>query len=105
MPLAGGVPIHGQLTDLCAWVFPIRRVGLAAVSLPRRLGGVKEGTPLRGSEPGPPPAEPRKTELLCCCCCDFLGHAVAQMEARAAEAAVRADVRPSTLPPAWIRFR
>ena len=22
MPLPGGVPIHGQVTDLCAWVFP-----------------------------------------------------------------------------------
>ena len=80
-------------------------MGLAAVSVPRWLGGVKEGTPLPGSEAGLPLTEPRKTELLCCCCCDCLGHAVAQMEARAAEAAVRADVRPSTLPPAWIRFR
>lgn len=59
-----------------------------------------------GSELALPLRKPRKSELLlCCCCCDCLGHAVAQMDAQAAQAAVRADVRPSTLPPAWIKFR
>lgn len=40
---------------------------------------------MQGSELGLPQRKLRKSELLCCCCCDCLAHAVAQMDAKAAQ--------------------